>query len=87
MVLERSVLLLQQEEEEYGPDEGIHGDTTERKNTEKMRNKTEGTNGGNCFGQFFCHDSQEHSSTERGDTENSQIEFLIIHRECRRHKE
>ncbi len=30
----------------------------------------------------ICHDCQEHSSTERGDTENSQIESLIM-----RHKD
>ncbi len=37
MVLERSVPLLQQEEEEFGPDEGIHGDTQRKQKTEKKR--------------------------------------------------
>ncbi len=37
MVLERSVPLLQQEEEEFGPDEGIHGDTLRKQKTEKKR--------------------------------------------------
>ncbi len=45
MVLERSVPLLQQEEEEFGPDEGIHGDTQRKQRTEKKTiNKTEGIN-------------------------------------------
>ncbi len=37
MVLERSVPLLQQEEKEFGPDEGIHGDTRRKQKTEKKR--------------------------------------------------
>ncbi len=39
MVLKRSVPLLQQEEEEFGPDEGIHGET--HNGTKKLREKTE----------------------------------------------
>ncbi len=49
MVLERTLPLLQQEEEEFGAKERIHGDTTERKNTEKTRNKIEGKRRGCSF--------------------------------------
>ncbi len=62
MVLERSVPLLQQEEEEFGPDERIHGEThNANKKLRKKRNKNGGyTHGGYGLGRFFCHASQTH---------------------------
>ncbi len=72
MVLEILVPLLQQEEEEFGPDEGIHGNTTERNNTEKKNgNKKQRVHTRRL--QFrsvlLSHFTRDHRDTERGDEE------------------
>ncbi len=68
MVLERSVPLLQQEEKEFGPDEGIHGDTRRKQKTEKKPiNKTEGKRRGNVVvGWSFCPGTQYQGARRRG---------------------
>ncbi len=70
MVLERSVPLLQQEEEEFGPDKGIHGDTQRKQklsknDKQKRREDAEVT----VVGVSFCHSSQ---GTRSKETRNSQ---------------
>ncbi len=89
MVLKRSVPLLQQEEEEFGPDEGIHGEAHNgnRKLKEKNGNKAEGINGGYCWGRFFCHTLPGSTETRNEKTRNSQIDSLIIHRAYRERRE
>ncbi len=75
MVLERSVLLLQQEEEEFGPDEGIHGAQRKEKHGEKKRKqKMEGTHGGKRFGRGFpSRFAVVRSTRNRGNIEQSLI--------------
>ncbi len=80
MVLERSVLLLQQEEEEFGPEKGIHQETHNgnKKHCVKHGNKTEDKRRGYSFGRLFCHNDPESGSQARGDTEFNKREALII---------
>ncbi len=77
MVLKRSVPLLQQEEEEFGPDEGIHGaqwkENTERK---KRKQKTEGTHRGNSFRSVLL----SRFTRKHGDEELTKRESLISNR-------
>ncbi len=64
MVLERTLPLLQQEEEEFG--------------AKKTINKTEGKRRGYSCGRSFCHNDPESGSQARGDTEFNKREALII---------
>ncbi len=87
MVLERSVPLLQQEEEEFGPDEGIHGYTQLK---QKTINKTEGRRRGNCCRLVLLSRITREArkpGTRNEETRNSQTESLILQTVDRDHRQ
>ncbi len=85
MVLERSVLLLQQEEEEFGPEKGIHQETHNgnKKHWVKHGNKTEGKRRGTVWVGYSVTSA---GAGKRGDVEFNKREALIINMEHRRHR-
>ncbi len=67
VTLERSLPLLQQEEEEFRAKEGIHGAQRKKKTLRENEKQMEGRRRGYCFGWSFCH--KPPGSKERGSEE------------------